>query len=180
MARFPVLTNRARGLLAVCLAATAVLAWNATTAEAQGGLEPIERHPLPGMVVTTPPTEVRLRFSTPLATPLASYNFVQVYNRYGARVDLGPAPADGMAPAAPDVLQTRLKPLDPGLYTVRWRATAQATGAATDGSYAFGLAPRPGSASWVPMLAAGIAGILIGMAIGAWLVRLRRPGWPQG
>ncbi len=167
-----------RGGLALLLAA---MAWGLPApglARAQAPPEPLELRPLPGTVLTVPPTEVRLRFAAPLATPLASYNFIVVYDRHSERVDLGPADHYQGTPPSPEVLATRLGPLNPGIYTVRWRATAGIGERSADGSYSFAVAPRLGSSTWVPLLAIGIAGVLAGMALGAWMARLRQRGPP--
>ncbi|MBI3954209.1 MAG: copper resistance protein CopC [Chloroflexi bacterium] len=168
------------GLLAACLLAATWSGQRAGPAAAQGPLEPVERRPLPGVVLTALPPEVQVRFSAPLATPLESFNFIVVYDRRGERVDLGLSQPQPQAAPAEGLLLARLRPLNPGIYTVRWRATADGSGATAEGSYSFAVAPRLGSSAWAPLLAVGIAGVLAGMAIGAWLARLRQRETPRG
>lgn len=154
----------------------AALAWGLPApglARAQAPPEPLELRPLPGTVLTVPPTEVWVRFAAPLATSEDNRGAIEVYDRRGARVDLSPAASYPGAPS-PEVLATRLGPLNPGIYTVRWLATAGVGKVSAEGSYSFAVAPRLGSSTWVPLLAIGIAGVLVGMALGAWMARLRQ------
>ena len=65
---------------------------------------------------TSPPNEIKLSFSERLEP---AYSTVRVVDASGAEVDRQDAHVD---PLDPLVLRASLKRLDPGAYTVTWRA----------------------------------------------------------
>jgi methionine-rich copper-binding protein CopC len=87
--------------------------------------------PAPGSMIDAAPTEVVLTFSERLEPRFSS---IAVQDTAGRRFDDGPAQggADGKT------LAVKLKPLEPGDYTVVWHATSVDTHR-TEGSFAFML-----------------------------------------
>jgi methionine-rich copper-binding protein CopC len=87
--------------------------------------------PAPGSVLDTAPSEVALTFSEALEP---NFSLIEVRNAAGARVDSGPAHSGADA----KVLVVALHKLNPGDYTVAWRAISVDTHR-TEGSFAFTL-----------------------------------------
>lgn len=115
------------------LIATAALALAAATpAWAHALLRAAE--PAVGSTVAHAPAELKLTFSE---TVEPAFTRVDVVDSHGARVDAGSLQLD---PADAKRVLVPLKPLIPGVYTVRWHATATDTHR-TQGSFRFTVAP---------------------------------------
>jgi methionine-rich copper-binding protein CopC len=72
--------------------------------------------PAPNSKHKSPPNEVKLSFTERLEP---AYSTVRVVDAHGAEVDRQDAHVD---PVDRLLLRASLKPLDPGAYTVNWRA----------------------------------------------------------
>jgi copper transport protein len=131
--------------------------------------------PAPNAAVRTAPEAVQIWFSEAVAR---TYTGIEVYDSDGARVDLGDLAFD---PADPATIRVSLGELEPGAFTVGWRALSAVDGHVTRGGYAFlydptGTVPSgdagPGAFSdQVPPEEVAIRGVaLVGqvVAIGAY------------
>jgi copper resistance protein C len=104
------LPTSARGLV---LASTA---WLIAADVALAHSELRRSEPAPNSRHKSPPSEVKLYFTERLEP---AYSTVRVNDAQGTEVDRRDAHVD---PADPLLLRASLKPLDPGAYTVNWRA----------------------------------------------------------
>ncbi|MBI4233432.1 MAG: copper resistance protein CopC/CopD [Chloroflexi bacterium] len=93
----------------------------------------VRSSPPAGAVLEQSPQEVRLWFSEPLEP---GFSRIQVLDRTGAQVT---AEDNRIDPSDPKVMVLPLKPLDPGVYTVSWRALSQADGHVTRGFFTFSV-----------------------------------------
>ncbi len=100
---------------------------------AWGFVELDHAEPRVGSVVRAVPEAVTLFFSEPVRAGSVS---VAVYNENAARVDVGGFYQDL---AHPERGAIRVKNLNPGVYTVRWWATASDHD--TQGRFSFTIAP---------------------------------------
>jgi methionine-rich copper-binding protein CopC len=102
-----------------------------TSASAHAALE--RASPPAGSAVSGSPAVLSLTYTEPVE-PL--FSAVQVTDAQGQRVDTGKpvAKSDGR------VLQVGLKPLRPGVYTVRWRVTSVDTHK-SEGHFTFTVKP---------------------------------------
>jgi copper resistance protein C len=91
--------------------------------------------PKVGATVAVPPSRVQIWFDSALE-PLFSSIRVQDVN--GRRVDTGEGHVDT---ADPTLLETRVMPLDPGIYRVVWSVVAR-DGHRTHGDFTFTLSPK--------------------------------------
>ena len=119
--------------LGAAVALTALLLW-AGVAWSHAFLERAE--PRVGSTVKAAPSQVRVWFTEPLEP---AFSTLEVVNKSGERVDLGPARVDAASPA---VLQVPLKPLAPGTYRVKWRVLSVDTHV-TEGDFIFRVSEGP-------------------------------------
>jgi copper transport protein len=89
--------------------------------------------PLEGVALGDSPTIIRLSFSE---APEPSLSSVQVLDPNGGAHQVGPA---RRAPADPLSLLVNVRPLERGVYIVRWRTVSAVDGHASAGTYAFGV-----------------------------------------
>jgi len=94
--------------------------------------------PAPGSTVTAAPKEVRAWFSEEL-TPKGST--ISVWDRRGRQVDTGKGGVD-LNDLDRKSMVARLKPLQPGRYTVKWKAVSADDLAVTQGAFQFTVAPE--------------------------------------
>jgi methionine-rich copper-binding protein CopC len=105
----------------------------ASAALAHGMLQ--QATPRAGSTVRAAPPAVRLTFSEKIEP---AFSAIEVSNAAGERVDRGDLTLDAKTGQA---LQVGLAPLEPGTYTVKWRAVAVDTHATT-GSFTFTVRPH--------------------------------------
>lgn len=154
------------------LAALLLLAPSAWPADVAAHSELLEAVPTPGTTLSTPPAEIRLTFSAPLAAGSTLELFGAGFRRVSgvvARID--PQNAQQLVAVPPA--------LSPGTYTVQWSSVAE-DGDTLSGSYTFTLLAAPGSDPF-PLLY-GVFGLgILALAMGALVWRLRRrPHDPVG
>jgi copper resistance protein C len=104
------LSTSARGLV------LASVAWLMGAGFALAHSDLRQAQPAPNSRHKSPPSEVKLYFTERLEP---AYSTVRVIDAYGVEVDRRDAHVD---PTDPLLLRASLKPLDPGTYTVYWRA----------------------------------------------------------
>jgi methionine-rich copper-binding protein CopC len=104
------LSPSARGLV------LALVAWLIGASLALAHSELRQAEPAPDSRHKSPPSEVRLTFTERLEP---AYSTLRVDDADGVEVDRQDAHVD---PNDPLLLRASLKPLDPGAYTVTWRA----------------------------------------------------------
>jgi methionine-rich copper-binding protein CopC len=92
--------------------------------------------PRVGSTVKAAPSQVRVWFTEALEP---AFSTLEVVNRSGDRVDLGPARVD---PASPALLLVPVKPLAPGTYRVKWRVLSVDTHV-TEGDFTFRVSEGP-------------------------------------
>lgn len=93
--------------------------------------------PAPDATVTPAPTQVAIGFTEAVEPTLSS---IAVLDPQGAHAETGAAMT---APGDAKQLIVQLKPLQPGRYTVQWRAVAVDTHR-TEGTYRFTVMPAAG------------------------------------
>jgi methionine-rich copper-binding protein CopC len=118
-----------RGTLLIT--ATLLLALKPADAFAHAHLK--SASPAPKSVLQMAPTEVAIDFTETLEVKFSS---ITVKDASGTQVDQGDVHS---APGDTKHLAVSLKPLQPGTYTVTWRATATDTHK-SDGSFTFSVA----------------------------------------
>jgi methionine-rich copper-binding protein CopC len=96
--------------------ALAFVAWLIGASVALAHSELRQAQPSPNSRHKNPPSEIKLYFTERLEQ---AYSTVRVVDAHGAEVDRQDAHVD---PVDPLLLRASLKPLDPGAYTVNWRA----------------------------------------------------------
>ena len=124
-------TNSINRRLAALLGLSAV--WTVllcAPALAHAGL--LESTPDEGAALSSPPQELRLRFSEPVD---AEFEPIEVRNSQGQRVE---AEDPRVAPGDPELLVAELRGLTEGTYTVDWRVTSR-DGHPIDGEYEFSV-----------------------------------------
>src|SRR5258708_689535 len=89
--------------------------------------------PIEGVALGDSPSVVRLSFSE---APEPSLSSVQVFDPNGGAHHVGSA---RLAPDDPMSLLVNVRPLERGVYIVRWRTVSAADGHASAGAYAFGV-----------------------------------------
>jgi copper transport protein len=119
-------------------------------ATALGHSELVASVPAAGDVVTASPPDIRLTFSEPIDP---AHTSIDVLTGEGAVLLSQVGTAD---PGDPFTLVATMPVLDPGTYTVNWRALSAADGHNTLGTFSFGV----GNVSPPPLAATGSAGSL--------------------
>jgi methionine-rich copper-binding protein CopC len=102
------------------------------------GVQPVAAHaefvrsdPVPGAVLSTSPSEVRLWFSEPLE---AQFSYIRLVDTSGNDLDV---PASEIDSTDNYQMFIRTGTLRDGLYTVVWRGISAADGHGTNGSFTF-------------------------------------------
>jgi len=115
--------------------AIAAIALLATAANAFAHAQLEKAIPAVGATVTTPPTELRLKFSEGVEV---RFTGVTLTDAAGTAEELGPATTD---PSDKSLLIVKIKAaLKPGAYTVTWHAVSVDTHK-TQGQFMFTVAP---------------------------------------
>lgn len=103
----------------------------------------LRAQPAPGAKVTIAPTLVRAWFKLSAGEELdASRSLLSISNAAGKRVDDGKGGVD-LKDLDRLTMIARLKPLNPGTYTVKWKAVSDPDGAVARGSFTFTVLKKP-------------------------------------
>ncbi len=125
----------ARVLVIVSVALLTIAAWSGA---ARAHAKLVRTSPAPGSTVQTAPKEVRAWFSEELE-PRGST--LSVWDRRGTQVDSRTGGVD-LNDLDRQSMVARLKPLQPGTYTARWKAISADDLAVTQGTFQFTIAPK--------------------------------------
>lgn len=97
----------------------------------------VKAQPAPGSTVKKAPALVRLWFGDELDP---KHSTVSVWDRRARRVDEGKGGVD-LDDMDRKSMIARLRPLVPGVYTVRWKAVSADDGFVAQGTFRFTVAP---------------------------------------
>ena len=109
-----------------------IFVWVASPSPASAHAELLKSDPASGALLDTSPTQIQLFLSESVSL---DFSQVQLYDRTRAEMQLG---ALGRANNDPNSISVPiLQTLQPGIYTVAWRALSSTDGHLTAGLYAF-------------------------------------------
>jgi methionine-rich copper-binding protein CopC len=131
-------------------------------AAAHAGL--VDSEPSPGASLTSPPEVIRLTFSEPI---LENSTFTLMTEDFREIDAVDPS----INPERPEQLYAIIPPLEPGTYTVQWKAVSE-DGGETSGSYSFQIRGSNGLSLWFVGLIAFVA-LLVIIGLGLLIRRLQ-------
>ena len=142
--------------------ATCILLAHFIPAAAHAGL--VDSEPSPGTSLSSSPEVIRLTFSEPI---LENSTFKLMTEDFRDIDEVDPS----INPERPEQLYAILPPLEPGTYTVQWKAVSE-DGGETSGTFSFQVRSSNGVSLWFIGLIAVIA-ILVLIGLGLLIRRLQ-------